>query len=178
MVKEICRQIKKSLTKNYFYEVLIKWRLEIMKVCVFGVIVSGAVISLWKLLQFTIVIPSDYIPDENIFDVFYYWNVFLQNAKLHNSGVLAGSGDIHRSLIYCHILNIIILYIGFCCILKICKADAVFQVSYKKFVWLGIAGVIGFIVMFLHSFSEIMVTLILMIFLLVLKRTVCVRFCH
>lgn len=66
---------------------------------------------------------NEFIPDENIFDFSYYWNVLLQRAKLYNSSILADSGNMHRSLFFCQILNVVILYFGFCYLYKIYHDD-------------------------------------------------------
>lgn len=170
MIKEVYMEIMKSLKEKYLYEVMKQYYLKIIKIIFFSAIVLSVIVLLWKLLHFKVIIPTDFIPDENIFDVSYYWNVLLQSAKLYNSSILAGSGNMHRSLFYCHILNVVIIFIGFCYIYKICQDDKILGLSYNILVWFSILEIVVFHIILMISISKIIITMILMIFLLVLKR--------
>lgn len=44
-------------------------------------------------------ILSEYIPEENIFDLQWYWKILTEKMQLSSRGVLAGNGEITRILI-------------------------------------------------------------------------------
>ena len=170
MIKEIHIEIMKNLKEKYLYEIIKQYHLKIIEIIFFSVIVLSVILLLWKLLQFKVHIPTEFIPAENIFDVSYYWNVLLQRTKIYNSSILAGSENMRRSLFFCQILNVIILYFGFCYLYKIYHDDKIYRLSYINLVWFSILEIVVFFVILMNSISEMIITIILMIFLLVLKR--------
>lgn len=169
MIKEVYIEIMKNLKEKYLSQIMRQYHLKMTEIIFFSAIVLS-IILLWKLLHFQALIPTEFIPDENIFDISYYWNVLLQRAKLYNSSILAGSGNMHRSLFFCQILNIIILYFGFCYLYKIYHDDKIYRLSYINLVWFSVLEIVVFSIILMISISEMIITMILMIFLLVLKR--------
>ena len=91
----LCRKfvsdIKENLTENYFWKSLRAIPHKYILLIITALGIPAALLTIFRLSDFSIFIISKYIPNDNIFDVSYYISVIVDNSNNINSLALMGN---------------------------------------------------------------------------------------
>lgn len=106
----LCRryfsEIKNNLKENYFLKSINSIPQKYVLIILVGIGIPLILLVIFVCSDFSIYISSEYIPNDNIFDVSHYINAIIGNANLSNSIALAG--DNYLSVLYSNTFKIII----------------------------------------------------------------------
>lgn len=91
----LCRKfvsdIKENLTENYFWKSLRAIPHKYILLIITALGIPAALLTIFRLSDFSIFIISKYIPNDNIFDVSYYASAIMENAHMSNCLSLIGN---------------------------------------------------------------------------------------
>lgn len=106
----LCRryfsEIKNNLKENYFLKSINSIPQKYVLIILVGIGIPLILLVIFACSDFSIYISSEYIPNDNIFDVSYYIKAIIENANLSNSIALTGNNYI--SVLYTNTFKIII----------------------------------------------------------------------
>ena len=131
--KKLFCKIKENLKTNYFNKSLKSIPVKYAMLVLVFVGVPVLLLVVFSICDFSIFIPSKYIPNDNIFDISHYINMIIDNAKTVNSLSLTGDTLLinlfSRTFTVSLWLTIIFLI---CLCYVICELCAVFCKFLKK----------------------------------------------
>ncbi|MGN1111725.1 MAG: ABC transporter permease [Acutalibacteraceae bacterium] len=110
--------IKYSLREQYFFKSLTSILKKYIVLIIAGAGVPALLLTVFFLSDFSIYIPSQYIPYDNVFDFSYYLEKLIENGNTINS--LALTGDTHLIKLYSNTFAILIPHIVAIIILLVC----------------------------------------------------------
>lgn len=84
-------EIKENLKLNYFLKSLKNIPLKYVALVLVFAGIPAVLLIVFNICDFSIFIPSKYIPNDNIFDISNYLNVLVDNAQTLNSQNLTGN---------------------------------------------------------------------------------------
>ncbi|MGN0502745.1 MAG: ABC transporter permease [Ruminococcus sp.] len=106
----LCRkyfsEIKNNLKENYFLKSINSIPQKYLLTILVGIGTPLVLLVIFSCSDFSVYIASEYIPNDNIFDVSHYLNAIIENANLSNS--IALTGDNYLSVLYSNTFEIII----------------------------------------------------------------------
>lgn len=117
--------IKCSLKEQYFFKSLTSITKKYFVLFLVGAGIPAILLTVFFLFDFSIFIPSKYIPYDNIFDFSYYLEKIIENANSANS--LALTGDTHLLKLFSNTFAILIPHITAVFILLVCATVYVNQ---------------------------------------------------
>lgn len=117
--------IKCSLKEQYFFKSLTSIPKKYIVLIVVGAGIPALLLTVFFLSDFSIFIPSKYIPYNNIFDFSYYMEQIIENTNTVNS--LALTGDTHLLKLFSNTFAILIPHITAVFILLVCATVYVNQ---------------------------------------------------
>lgn len=88
--KKLFCKIKEDLKTNYFKKSLKSIPVKYAMLVLVFVGIPVLLLVVFSICDFSIFIPSKYIPNDNIFDISHYINMIIDNAKTVNSLSLTG----------------------------------------------------------------------------------------
>lgn len=88
--KKLFCKIKENLKTNYFNKSLKSIPVKYAMLVLVFVGIPVLLLVVFSICDFSIFIPSKYIPNDNIFDISHYINMIIDNAKTVNSLSLTG----------------------------------------------------------------------------------------
>ena len=94
--KTCLKRFFKTYEKEYFLKCVVQNKKVMIKMLLFLLLLAGCLFTLWKALSFEVTIPAEMIPDENIFDLSWYWRGIVEDIQMRNRGVLLGNGYVSR----------------------------------------------------------------------------------
>lgn len=112
--------IKYSLREQYFFKAIASSPVKYIILLLVGAGIPVLLLTVFFLSDFSIYIPSQYIPYDNIFDFSYYLEKLIENGNTTNS--LALTGDTHLIKLYSNTFAIMIPHIVAIIILLVCAA--------------------------------------------------------
>ena len=168
--KEFAKDARKKMKRYYMKTYLKKYKSQILGLACLTVFVLIFILLLWRSLRFTVIVPTEYLPNENIFDISYYCHALLDKIQLHNSGVLKGSGVNYLLLLYGNILNIIIISIGASYLFYVRRKAENYHMHYKEFAGMNILLIVGMLVILIKHLNDYVITIYLMAVVLLLKK--------
>lgn len=112
--------IKYSLREQYFFKAIASSPVKYIILLLVGAGIPVLLLTVFFLSDFSIYIPSQYIPYDNIFDFSYYLEKLIENGNTINS--LALTGDTHLIKLYSNTFAIMIPHIVAIIILLVCAA--------------------------------------------------------
>lgn len=131
--KKLFCKIKEDLKTNYFNKSLKSIPVKYATLVLVFVGIPVLLLVVFSICDFSIFIPSKYIPNDNIFDISHYINMIIDNAKTVNSLSLTGDTLLinlfSRTFTVSLWLTIIFLI---CLCYVICELCAVFCKFLKK----------------------------------------------
>ena len=131
--KKLFCKIKENLKTNYFNKSLKSIPVKYAMLVLVFVGIPVLLLVVFSICDFSIFIPSKYIPNDNIFDISHYINMIIDNAKTVNSLSLTGDTLLinlfSRTFTVSLWLTIIFLI---CLCYVICELCAVFCKFLKK----------------------------------------------
>lgn len=131
--KKLFCKIKEDLKTNYFKKSLKSIPVKYAMLVLVFVGIPVLLLVVFSICDFSIFIPSKYIPNDNIFDISHYINMIIDNAKTVNSLSLTGDTLLinlfSRTFTVSLWLTIIFLI---CLCYVICELCAVFCKFLKK----------------------------------------------
>ena len=89
--RKIFEEIKENLKLNYFLKSLKNIPLKYVALVLVFAGIPAVILIVFNICDFSIFIPSKYIPNDNIFDLSNYLNVLVDNAQTLNSQSLTGN---------------------------------------------------------------------------------------
>ena len=122
--------IKCSLKEHYFFKSLISITKKYFVLFLVGAGIPAILLTVFFLFDFSIFIPSKYIPYDNIFDFSYYLEKIIENANSANS--LALTGDTHLLKLFSNTFAILIPHIVAIIILLVCATVYINQTFLKQ----------------------------------------------
>lgn len=118
----LCRwsvhRIREDLKEHYLFKSLKSIPMKYIILILVGLGIPAILLTVFFLADFSIFIPSQYIPYDNIFDFSYYLEKIIENASTINS--LALTGDTHLIKLYSNTFAILIPHIVAIIILFVC----------------------------------------------------------
>lgn len=106
----LCRkyfsEIKNNLKENYILKSLKSIPQNYVLIVLVGIGIPLILLVIFACSDFSVYVASEYIPNDNIFDVSYYINAIIENANLSHS--IALTGDNYLSVLYANTFNIMI----------------------------------------------------------------------
>lgn len=131
--RKFFEEIKENLKLNYFLKSLKNIPLKYVALVLVFAGIPVLLLVVFSICDFSIFIPSKYIPNDNIFDISHYINMIIDNAKTVNSLSLTGDTLLinlfSRTFTVSLWLTIIFLI---CLCYVICELCAVFCKFLKK----------------------------------------------
>ena len=122
--------IKCSLKEHYFFKSLTSITKKYFVLFLVGAGIPAILLTVFFLFDFSIFIPSKYIPYDNIFDFSYYLEKIIENANSANS--LALTGDTHLLKLFSNTFAILIPHIVAIIILLVCATVYINQTFLKQ----------------------------------------------
>lgn len=89
--RKFFEEIKENLKLNYFLKSLKNIPLKYVALVLAFAGIPAVLLIVFNICDFSIFIPSKYIPNDNIFDLSNYLNVLVDNAQTLNSQSLTGN---------------------------------------------------------------------------------------
>ena len=89
--RKFFEEIKENLKLNYFLKSLKNIPLKYVALVLVFAGIPAVLLIVFNICDFSIFIPSKYIPNDNIFDISNYLNVLVDNAQTLNSQSLTGN---------------------------------------------------------------------------------------
>ena len=89
--RKFFEEIKENLKLNYFLKSLKNIPLKYVALVLIFAGIPAVLLIVFNICDFSIFIPSKYIPNDNIFDISNYLNVLVDNAQTLNSQSLTGN---------------------------------------------------------------------------------------
>ena len=89
--RKFLEEIKENLKLNYFLKSLKNIPLKYVALVLIFAGIPAVLLIVFNICDFSIFIPSKYIPNDNIFDLSNYLNVLVDNAQTLNSQSLTGN---------------------------------------------------------------------------------------
>ena len=89
--RKFFEKIKENLKLNYFLKSLKNIPLKYVALVLVFAGIPAVLLIAFNICDFSIFIPSKYIPNDNIFDISNYLNVLVDNAQTLNSQSLTGN---------------------------------------------------------------------------------------
>ena len=89
--RKFFEEIKENLKLNYFLKSLKNIPLKYVALVLVFAGIPAVLLIAFNICDFSIFIPSKYIPNDNIFDISNYLNVLVDNAQTLNSQSLTGN---------------------------------------------------------------------------------------
>ena len=131
--KKLFCKIKENLKTNYFNKSLKSIPVKYAMLVLVFVGIPVLLLVVFSICDFSIFIPSKYIPNDNIFDISHYINMIIDNAKTVNSLSLTGDTLLINlfSRTFTVSLWLTIIFI-ICLCYVICELCAVFCKFLKK----------------------------------------------
>ena len=131
--KKLFCKIKENLKTNYFKKSLKSIPVKYAMLALVFVGIPVLLLVVFSICDFSIFIPSKYIPNDNIFDISHYINMIIDNAKTVNSLSLTGDTLLINlfSRTFTVSLWLTIIFI-ICLCYVICELCAVFCKFLKK----------------------------------------------
>lgn len=102
-------EIKADLSENYFFKSV---RSIPLKYLLFAITAAGIpllIIIVFQLINFSIFIPSKYIPYDNIFDIPYYFSKIIEQTNTIHS--LSLTGNTYCFDLYHNSFNVLLVYL-------------------------------------------------------------------
>lgn len=161
---------KEKMKRYYLGTYLKKYKSQIGGLACLAISVAVFVMLLWRSLRFTVIIPTEYLPDENIFDIAYYYHTLLGKVQLHNSGVLKGSGVHYLLLLYANRLNIIIFLIGISYLLFVRRKVEICYINDKKFIGVNFFLILCLLMIQIKALNDYRIVIYLMAVVFLLKK--------
>lgn len=112
--KEYLLIFKRAYKQMYLQECIGKYKKYMASAVFFICILAGYLFIIWEMVRFEIVIPSDILPDENIFDFPWYWKVLSEQIQLYHRGGLCGNSEMELLAVLAGGMGILISIIGIC----------------------------------------------------------------
>ncbi len=131
--KDKAEKIKNSLGNYYFLKSIKNDFTDYLLFVLVGIGIPLIIIFAFTVFDFSIFIPSKYIPYDNIFEISYYAKVIIQNSNELNS--LSASGNTYYLSFYSNIFNAMLaLTTGFT-IISIILMENIFSfiTTHKKY---------------------------------------------
>lgn len=94
LCKKFIHDIREDLQENYFLKSLRSIPIKYILLVVISVGIPALLLLTFTASDFSIFIPSKYIPNDNIFDVSYYIETIVENAHTSNSLLLEGNTNL------------------------------------------------------------------------------------
>ena len=94
LCKKFIHDIREDLQENYFLKSLRSIPIKYILFVVISVGIPALLLLTFTASDFSIFIPSKYIPNDNIFDVSYYIETIVENAHTSNSLLLEGNTNL------------------------------------------------------------------------------------
>lgn len=104
--KRYYSEINDNLKENYFLKSIKSITQKYVLILLVGIGIPLILLVIFACSDFSIYIASEYIPNDNIFDVSHYIKAIIENANLSNS--IALTGDNYLSVLYSNTFKIII----------------------------------------------------------------------
>lgn len=109
----LCRwsvhRIREDLKEHYLFKSLKSIPMKYISLILVGSGIPAVLLTVFFLADFSIFIPSKYIPYDNIFDFSYYIEQIIKNSNIVNS--LALNGDTHLINLFSNTFSLLILFI-------------------------------------------------------------------
>lgn len=102
--KKLIKDTEENLNENYFLNSLKSILIKYILLTVTALGIPAVLLTIFFLSDFSIFIIPKYIPYDNIFDVSYYLNAIIENARMSNSLLL--TGNIYFLKLYSNTLSI------------------------------------------------------------------------
>lgn len=106
LCKRYFSEIKNNLKENYILKSIKSIPQKYVLIILVGIGVPLILLVIFACSDFSVYVASEYIPNDNIFDVSYYINAIIENANLSHS--IALTGDNYLSVLYANTFNIMI----------------------------------------------------------------------